>query len=72
MDAFPSLPAEPHGPPCPGCDRPRTEADVRGLTWSSRHTPDGVEFVCPGCTRAEIGEIEAGLAVVRSRRTSAA
>ena len=72
MDAFPTLPAEPpHGPPCPGCGRVRTEADVRSLAWSSRHTPDGIEFVCPGCTRAEIGQIEAGLAVVGSRTPAA-
>jgi hypothetical protein len=72
MDAFAPSPAEPpHRPSCPGCDRPRTEADVRGVAWSSRHTPDGIEFVCPGCTRAEIGQIEAGLAVERSRTPAA-
>jgi hypothetical protein len=70
MDAVPLPPADtatsdlaiaPHGPPCPGCSRPRTEADARGIAWSSRHAPDGVRFVCPDCTRTELDQIEAGL-----------
>jgi cell wall assembly regulator SMI1 len=32
------------------------------MAWSSEHAPDGaVTFVCPGCTRADISQIEAGL-----------
>jgi len=66
MDAFPSPDDPPHGPPCPGCGRLRSAANAHGVGWSSLHTPDGVEFVCPDCTRAEIRQIEAGLPVVRT------
>lgn len=45
---------------CPGCGRPRDAAD---LLWSSRHTADGVEYLCPECTRADLRLIEAGLPV---------
>jgi hypothetical protein len=63
----------PFGPPCPGCGRPRTEADVYNVAWSSQHTPDGtVSFVCPDCTRAEIAQIETGLASSPARRRSPA
>jgi hypothetical protein len=62
----------PHGPPCPGCARPRTEADARGLAWSSEHTRDGTaRWVCPDCTRAQLDEIEAGVPRVRSGLTGA-
>jgi hypothetical protein len=60
MDPF-AIPA----PPCPGCGLQRAADDPHGLGWSSVHSPDGVEFLCPGCTRAEIRQIEAGLPVVR-------
>jgi hypothetical protein len=46
---------------CPGCGRARGTSDAAAVTWSSRHTPDGVEFVCPDCTRADLRLIEAGL-----------
>lgn len=64
-------PSEPsgYGLPCPGCQRARTADDAAGVTWSSRHTADGPEFVCPACTRADIMLIEAGLS---DRRSSAA
>jgi hypothetical protein len=58
----PPTAATPHGPPCPGCGRFRTEDDARGVAWSSRHAPDGaVSFVCPDCTRAELQDIEVGI-----------
>jgi hypothetical protein len=75
MDAFSPAPAvrdEPFGPPCPGCDRPRTESDARGLAWSSHHTPDGVGYLCPGCTRSDIAQIEVGLPGLRPARSSPA
>jgi len=70
-DTFPLPPLEPggYGPPCPGCGRSRTADDAAGLAWSSRHTADGPEFVCPDCTRGDIALIEAGLG---DRRSSAA
>lgn len=61
--------AGPYGPPCPSCERARTADDAAGMAWSSRHTADGPEFVCPACTRADIMSIEAGLS---DRRSSAA
>jgi hypothetical protein len=72
-DAFPVPPADarPYGPHCPGCHRARTADDATGLTWSSRHTANGVEFVCPACTRADIVLIETGLPAA-DRRSSAA
>ncbi len=69
--AAPSPDARTYGPPCPGCARDRTADDAAGLAWSSRHTADGVEFVCPACTRADIGLIEVGLSP-GNRRSSAA
>ena len=54
--------AEPSGPPCPGCGRTRTATDAVGVAWSSHRTADGLEFVCPDCTRADLADIEAGLA----------
>jgi hypothetical protein len=71
MDAFPPAPADPHGPPCPGCGRVRTESDARGVAWSSQHSAGTVTFVCPDCTRAEIAEIEAGLPGLRRRHPAA-
>jgi hypothetical protein len=74
MDAFP-LPgpqAQPYGPPCPGCGRSRTADDARGVSWSSRHTADGTEFLCPDCTRGEIAQIEAGLPIAGAPRRSPA
>lgn len=45
--------------PCPFCARPRTAADIRGLGWSSRHTPDGrVSWICGPCTRSHLELIE--------------
>ena len=71
-DAFPLPPpdARPFGAPCPGCGRDRTVDDAAGVAWSSRHTADGVEFVCPACTRDDLVQIEAGLPT--ARHTSAA
>ena len=69
--AAPPPDAQAYGPPCPGCARARTADDAAGLAWSSRHTADGVEFVCPACTRADIGLIEVGLSP-GDRRSSAA
>jgi hypothetical protein len=63
MDAFPPPQPQPYGPPCPGCGRSRTADDARGVAWSSRHTVDGTEFLCPDCTRAEVRQIEAGLPI---------
>jgi hypothetical protein len=72
MDVSPPA-ATPHGPPCPGCGRPRTDDDAHGVTWSSRHAPDGaVSFVCPDCARAELRDIEAGLTAPRPARSPAA
>lgn len=67
MDALSFLgPADPFGPPCPGCARPRTETDARGVAWSSQHGPDGtVGYICPDCTRAEVRQVEAGLPSLR-------
>jgi hypothetical protein len=72
-DAFPAPApdARPNGSLCPGCRRARTADDAAGVAWSSRHTADGVEFVCPACTRADIVLIEAGLPAA-DRRSSAA
>jgi hypothetical protein len=69
MDAFPLPPpdAQPFGPPCPGCNGARTAADAASVAWSSRHTADGVEYVCPACTRAEIAQIETGQPTSRCR-----
>jgi hypothetical protein len=61
----------PYGPPCPGCGRDRTADDATGVAWSSRHAGGRVEYVCPTCTRADIGLIEVGLAP-SDRRSSAA
>jgi hypothetical protein len=61
----------PYGPPCPGCGRARTADDATGVAWSSRHAAGRVEYVCPTCTRADIGLIEVGLAP-SDRRSSAA
>jgi hypothetical protein len=48
--------------PCRGCGRHRSADGARAMAWSSEHAPDGaVTFVCPGCTRADISQIEAGL-----------
>jgi hypothetical protein len=69
--AAPPPDARTYGPPCPGCARARTADDAAGLAWSSRHTADGLEFVCPACTRADIVLIEAGLPA-GDRRSSAA
>ena len=68
--ALPPLEARPSGAPCPGCGRDRTADDAAGVAWSSRHTADGTEFVCPTCTRDDLAHIEAGLPTVR--HTSAA
>jgi hypothetical protein len=52
---------------CPCCRAPRTPADVRGVLWSSERGPDGtLRWVCPGCTRAALADIEAGLPVARA------
>jgi hypothetical protein len=75
IDATPSNGDIPHpyGPPCPGCGRPRTDADARGLAWSSEHGRDGsVRWVCPDCTRGQLPEIEAGLTRVRGGLAAAA
>jgi hypothetical protein len=70
-DAVPAHAAS--GPPCPGCGRPRTEADVCSVAWSSQHAADGtISFVCPECTRAEVAQIETGLASSPGRRRSPA
>ena len=69
--AAPPPDARTYGPPCPGCARARTADDAAGLAWSSRHTATGVEFVCPACTRADIGLIEVGLST-GDRRSPAA
>jgi len=61
----------PYGPPCPSCGRARTADDAAGVAWSSRHAAGRVEYVCPTCTRADIGLIEVGLAP-SDRRSSAA
>lgn len=51
---------------CPLCGRHRTIADVRALTWSSQHEPDGsVSWLCPICTRGQLHQIEAGLPLER-------
>jgi cell wall assembly regulator SMI1 len=53
---------------CPGCGHRHTTDDARRLAWSSEHAPDGtVTFTCPGCTRADISQIEAGLPCLRHR-----
>ena len=72
MDAFPPPAEPPYGPSCPGCGRARADADAQGLFWSSQHTVDGVTFICPACTRAEIAQIEAGLPSLRPGRHPAA
>lgn len=62
-----------HRAPCPLCARPRTEADARGLDWSSEHRPDGsVRWVCGPCTRAQLWRIEAMLAPEAAETTHAA
>jgi hypothetical protein len=77
VDAFSPPPTDdaraPFGPPCPGCARPRTEADARDLAWSSHRGPDGeLRFVCPDCTRTELAQIEAGLPTFRTDHRSPA
>jgi hypothetical protein len=53
---------------CPLCARPRTAADVRGLAWSSIHDRDGgVRWLCPGCTRGQLPEIETLCLTARPR-----
>lgn len=47
--------------PCPLCSRPRTRADVIGLTWSGHRGPRGTVWVCGPCTRVHLTEIECGL-----------
>ena len=71
MDAFPPAAEPQYGPPCPGCGRARTEADARSVAWSSQHTANGVTFICPACTRAEIALVEAGLPSLRPGRPAA-
>ncbi|MFP5021440.1 hypothetical protein [Pseudonocardia phyllosphaerae] len=46
---------------CPLCARLRSDADIRGLGWSSHHGPSGVVWVCGTCTRANLVDIELGL-----------
>lgn len=47
---------------CTLCTRSRTSADACGLRWSSQHEPGGViAWICPVCTRANLGRIETGL-----------
>jgi len=43
---------------CPLCACPRSPDDVRGLAWSSQHGADGTVWLCPGCTRNRLIEIE--------------
>jgi hypothetical protein len=72
MDAHTHPTRDAGEPPCPGCGRRRTADETRGLAWSSEHAPDGtVTYVCPTCTRADIGQIEAGLPCLHHRSPAA-
>jgi hypothetical protein len=47
---------------CPYCARPRSASDAGGLAWSSEHGAGGsVRWICPGCTRSHLPEIETHL-----------
>jgi hypothetical protein len=51
---------------CPLCGLHRTIADLRALTWTSQHAPDGsMSWICPACTRDQLFAIEAGLPLER-------
>ena len=72
MDAHTHPPGENADPPCPGCGRRRAADAAHNLGWSSEHARDGsVTFICPACTRAEIGQIEAGLPCLGHRTPAA-
>lgn len=48
---------------CTVCGLPRPESGPDVLAWGCERTPDGtVGWLCPGCARRHVREIEAKLA----------
>jgi hypothetical protein len=47
---------------CRTCGRERDDADVAALAWVHEVGRDGSRWICPGCARRYVRDIEAKLA----------